>query len=193
MIGRASLALLLLLSLTGCVTASSPPPETPSPVSSSPTSASSSPSDEASSPAWAPTGVPVDPADYAHPDGGVAFDSPSGNIHCFYSEYSIAAPWWGCLLDSQTVVLPPGPDGACTGTFLDGAPIVPNGLAVDPSEPDDAPRSFCAGAGPAVVLDYGASLSYRDMACDSSEDGMTCRSVVSGRGFTLSRSDYQLY
>lgn len=69
----------------------------------------------------------------------------------------------------------------------------PNGLGVDADDPAAVPISFCAGAAEGVVLPYGASLTYRDMACDSSEDGMTCRSLISGHGFLLSRSDYQLY
>ncbi|WP_075123360.1 DUF6636 domain-containing protein, partial [Pseudomonas aeruginosa] len=125
--------------------------------------------------------------------GGVAFASPSGNIQCGFSEYGSNTPWWWCLLQSQTVVLPPDPRGACSGTDASGAPIAPNGLGVDASDPAALPVSFCAAAAGSEVLSYGTSLTYRDMACDSTEDGMICRSLVSGHGFRLSRSDYELY
>ncbi len=64
---------------------------------------------------------------------------------------------------------------------------------MDPPEPDATPTTFCAGSSGGLTLSYGMSLTYRDMGCDSTEDGMICRSLVSGHGFRLSRSDYEIF
>ena len=190
---RAALVFAALgLALAGCV-GTAPPDSIPStPTSTGSPTPISSPSAPIEPASWAPSGTPVDGADYAHPDGGVAFASPSGNIQCGYTQYREIEYWW-CVLGEFTVDLPPDPEGACTGTSADGTTIRPNGLSMDPHDPAAAAVSMCAGASEGRTLPYGSSLSYLDMGCDSTEDGMTCRSLVSGRGFRLSRSDYELF
>jgi hypothetical protein len=195
MIKAVAAVVLVFVALTGCVPAerNAPAPgESPSaPTPSVPSSAPPASSPSADPDPWIPKGSPADPATFAHPDGGIAFASPSGNIQCGYGEYG--AGWWWCLLHDQTVELPPDPQGSCTGTDVNGTPIAPNGLGVVAADPDARPQSFCAGAWDGPALAYGMSVTYRDMACESTEEGMTCRSLVSGHGFRLSRSDYQLY
>jgi len=186
---RVTVAFLVVFALAGCVGGAEPtppPPGRPSPIQTVEPSASPAPS----AAGWQPSGNPVDPAAYAHPDGGVAFSSPSGNIQCGYSTYREPG-WWWCLLVQYSVELPPSDE--CVGEYTDGSPITPNGLGVTGSDPDALPESFCAFAGEGPTLAYGQSIAYRDMACDSTEDGMTCRNLVSGHGFRLSRSDYELF
>jgi hypothetical protein len=141
--------------------------------------------------AWTPSGVPADPSAYANPDGGIVFSAPSGNLHCGYSEWG--GLWWWCLADELSVSLPPDPAGRCVGEYVGGAAIVPNGIGVIGADPDARPESFCAGSDESPVLPYGSSISYRDMGCESSDEGMTCRSLLTGAGFRLSRSDYELF
>jgi hypothetical protein len=184
-------AVFVVGAISGCVAAPSPIPDLVQASASPPPSVDATPS-ATTVESWAPSGQPANPADFEHGDGGIAFDSPSGNIHCGYSLYREPG-WWWCLLAEQTVELPAAPDGNCTGTYMDGTAIVPNGFGMDPTEPDATPTTFCAGSGDSPTLDYGMSLSYRDMGCDSTEDGMICRSLISGHGFRLSRSDYEIF
>lgn len=183
----ATFALLATIFLAGCTSAESGP--SPAPTNSASPSESTAPADEpsASAQAWRPTGTPQDAAGYVNADGGVVFSSPSGNLHCGYSEYPDATPWWWCVLEEQDVVLPPDPYGRCPEA------TEPNGLGVVADDPSARAESFCADGGDSPVLPYGSSISYRDMGCDSTGDGMTCRSLVTGVGFRLSRSDYELF
>lgn len=186
MIRIASTALLLVLVLTGCVPSPTPDPTAaPTPNPTEAPEATPTPTSGDDPAAWTPAGTPVDAAAYAHPDGGVVFSSPSGNIQCGYSHYSEPG-WWWCLLIEQTVELPAASEEACEG-------LTPNGLGVKGADPNATPESFCAGAVESLALPYGSSITYREMACDSTEDGMTCRSLESGHGFRLSRSDYELF
>src|SRR5690606_10625363 len=134
-----------------------------------------------------------DPSLFAHPDGGIVFTSPPSNTVCFYTEYGAHPPWWGCLLDEHTVELPPSTSADCLAVRPDGSLVRPNGLSFDPASPESAPVSICGAGHGEHELSYGSSVTYRDMGCDSTEDGMTCRSRETGRGFSLSRSHYAIY
>ncbi|WP_424465118.1 DUF6636 domain-containing protein [Pseudoclavibacter helvolus] len=47
---------------------------------------------------------------------------------------------------------------------------------------------------PAVsVLPYDTSVQYGDYRCKSAYDGMTCANLVTGKGFEVSRDDYELF
>jgi hypothetical protein len=151
-----------------------------------------SPASTASAVPWAPSGQPVDLAAYAHEDGGIAFASPSGEVQCGYSVYGELTSWW-CSLFGASIDLPPAPDGQCTGSYVDGSEIVPFGFAMAGGDPQARPHSICGGSSGSAAVASGSSISYRDMGCDSTEEGMICRSLVSGHGFRLSPSDYELF
>lgn len=197
MLRACALAFVVLVALTGCTFPESDPTSAESQQPSASPSAGSDPSvepepePEEEPEAWTPSGSAVDPALYGNDVDGMLFTSPSGKVQCWYStEFSTS---WGCLVPDQTVELPPDPGGECTGTYLGGAPIVPNGFIVSPGGSDAAPVTICAGITPGIALPYGSSLTYRDMACDSTESGMICRSLLSGSGFRLSKSDYEIH
>lgn len=186
-------ALVVVACLVGC-TPTDPvtPAATPAPTASGTPSASPEPEPEPDPESWTPSGSAADPAQFANADGGVAFASPTGDIQCFYSEYPGLEPWWGCVVSEHTVQLPPASADACVSTNADGTPVPPNGIGMK-TDADATPTTFCAGTGENPPLAYGASLTYRDMACDSTTVGMICRSLVTGRGFSLSASDYELF
>src|SRR5690606_9969042 len=123
----------------------------------------------------------------------IVFTSPSSNIVCFYTEYGAHPPWWGCLLDEHTVELPPSTSADCLAVRPDGSSVRPNGLSFDPASPESAPVSICGAGHGWHDLMYGASVTCLAMGCGSTEDGMTCRSRETGRGFSLSRSHYAIY
>lgn len=133
------------------------------------------------------TGAPTDPEPYlTGDDRTLAFDSPSGNIRCVYQLYA-NHEGWGCNLREQDVVLPaPDPESDCDGSATGFWVGVANGTYV--------PEPSCFGVFDAQpALAYGSSLTYHDMACDSTEDGVRCVSLTSGHGFQLSRSDYEVF
>jgi hypothetical protein len=176
-------AALVATAFAGCTPTSGV--ETPAPeqtVAAEPT--------EGSSPTPTPTplvsGAAVDPGAYAQGDDRtIWFDSPSGNIQCIYLLYR-TAEGWGCTVRQLTITLPVS-DGDCPSG-------VTTGFWVAVSEGSFSPEPSCSAVFDAApVLPYGSSLTYNDMACDSTEDGVRCASVTSGHGFRLSRSDYELF
>ncbi|MCS0500440.1 DUF6636 domain-containing protein [Protaetiibacter mangrovi] len=182
-----TIVLIAAISLVGCTSAAPAPTTSASPGESGAASATPSTAPSTPAEAWRPAGTAVDTAGYVGGDGGVVFSSPSGNLRCGYSEYPNTTPWWWCMLEEQSVVLPSDPHGKCPEA------VAPNGLGVLADDPAAVAESFCADAAESPALPYGSSISYRDMGCDSTEDGMTCRSLVTGAGFRLSRSDYELF
>ena len=180
---RGPLAVLVFaVVLVGCTPA---PPETAAPSAAPTVSVPSSSPTSSPTPDPVVTGDPADPALYAQGDDRtIWFSSPSGNIQCVYSLYG-ESEGWGCGLLEQEVQLPES-EGRCT--------TAANGFWVAVDSGSFVPAPSCVGVtsgGP--VLEYGASLTYLDMACDSTSDGMRCASLSSGQGFRISRSDYELF
>jgi hypothetical protein len=180
-------ALVVAVCLAGCVGTPAPSgPPTAAPVTTPSPDSSATDSPEPTT-APAVTGTPADPEPYlTGDDQTLAFDSPSGNIQCVYQLYG-DSEGWGCSLREQNVVLPP-PDPAsdCGGSAT--------GFWVGVSTGSYVPEPSCFGIYETKpVLPYGSSMTYHDMACDSTEDGVRCVSLTSGNGFQLSRSDYELF
>jgi hypothetical protein len=180
---RGSLAALAVaVVLVGCTPASPEPEATTAPPTAGTPSSAPTPSP---TPDPVVTGTPADPALYAQGDDRtIWFSSPSGNIQCLYSLYG-DSEGWGCALLEQEVQLP-APDGECATPA--------NGFWVAVDSGSFVPAAACVGVtSGSPTLEYGASLTYFDMACDSTSDGMRCTSLSSGQGFRLSRSDYELF
>jgi hypothetical protein len=182
--------------LAGCApTSSSPEPdddheETEETSSPTPTA---DPIPEVTPTEAAPQFAPVNPAEYLSNYGnGVEFDSPSLNIHCGI----FPAPdyeFYACSIDQYTYVdPPPAPDQvACAENISYGhgffAPL------------DGEVKVLCrGGAGeweidPHPVLEYGTSIKFGGVICESTSDHMGCRSLGGGHGFTLSRNSYTTF
>jgi hypothetical protein len=95
-----------------------------------------------------------------------AFKSPSGNVACVISTDRENGLFAQCELKSKGVGYSVRRRGRVT--TYDG-------------------RGYDDLAGQRFVLRYGRSIRRGDFRCTSRMSGMTCRSLVSGHGFTLSR------
>jgi pimeloyl-ACP methyl ester carboxylesterase len=122
----------------------------------------------------------VNPADYAMPYGGYAFDSPSGRFLCGIVPPIAGDPGMaGC--QGETRPVPPRP-ADCSPEIGWGG-----GMYVD----DDGRVDYvCAGGlmfsdGNAKVLPYGAVLAVSGMTCTSAETGMRCADDGTGHGFRI--------
>lgn len=138
------------------------------------TSASAEPSEQESSAAEEPSADPVSPA----PDSAQELDavaSPTGNITCSLEGDSV-----GCSVAEHRY----GDDieGCADGPFS----IVVAGEDAAP----DCSQEFGSGA---QTLAYGESAVNGDVACTSESSGMTCWNVMTGKGFTVSRSSYDTF
>lgn len=139
----------------------------------------------------------IDPAGFMTGQGGpgVEFDSPSGNIHCGIYTYP-SGPFYGCSIGDYHYA-DPDPDGTkagCEEQINYGGGFYAN--------LDDAGsvHVLCRGGamfggeiGGVGTLPYGTSVSYADVVCESYEDHMGCRSLVTGHGFTLARGEYSIF
>lgn len=104
-----------------------------------------------------------------------SFASPSGNISC-----TIDAERARCAIADFDFDAGEAPEG-CAVDY--GSVVVANndgaGYSCEES-PDGAPA--------ATSLDYGKTVSAHGMTCTSSEEGMSCASDSTGKGFTLARA-----
>ncbi|MEA2974397.1 MAG: hypothetical protein QOG82_2855 [Actinomycetota bacterium] len=109
------------------------------------------------------------------------FTSPTGNIGCYISPESVR-----CDIGDRDWEPPPKP-ADCDLDYGQGIALAAGG----------SPRIVCAGdtarARGTDPLPYGQSIQAGSMRCDSSESGMSCRDVETGRGFTISREDYTFF
>ena len=108
------------------------------------------------------------------------FSSPSGNIGCLIDRPSVR-----CDIGERSWE-PPAPPRGCKLDYGQGIEL-----------PAGAEAGFvCAGdtalrAGPALA--YGDSIAAGLLRCESSEAGMSCRDIESGRGFSLSHEGYEIF
>jgi hypothetical protein len=110
-----------------------------------------------------------------------AFRSPSGNVGCYldvdYVRCDIAEKNWS----------PPPRPADCEFDYGQGITMVPGGSA----------EFVCAGDTALVPdgnpLPYGESVTAGPLRCDSAESGITCRDTETGKGFSISRDEYQLF
>ena len=120
------------------------------------------------------------PADVAV-DESTAFVTPTGNIECFIDKVSVR-----CDIAEREWEPPKAPPD-CELDYGQGLTLSAGGAAA----------LVCAGdtvlGSSGQELAYGQSISAGLLRCDSSESGVTCRDVETGRGFTLSRESYELF
>ena len=125
-------------------------------------------------PAPAPAPVPAPP-----PPPPVAFSTPTGNIGCSLTPD-------GARCDIVDRAWDPGPPPAdCAATWGAGVQVGPQGAGL-----------VCAAdsvLGTAAPLDYGAVSEVGTFRCTSTEAGVRCEDLATGRGFALARTSYTLF
>lgn len=196
---------IVLLALTGCVSAPAAPAEpAASPSAGSTPDSTASTSDSTSDPAPAETIEPstapvtvVDPADYATTFGtsGVDFDSPSRNLRC--GILAQGGPLlWGCSVLEHSWTSPDAsPGDYCFEAMVrcgEGVEAISD-EAPHPRKRSDVAFAGELGLGDVRTLPYGSSLTYNDVTCASADTGMTCTHATSGHGFTVSESVYSTW
>jgi len=115
----------------------------------------------------------------AEPPAAVTFSSPSGNIGC-----SVTPEIARCDIVDR-VWEPGAPPAECTATWGVGVQVSPQGASLV-----CAADSVLGGQEP---LAYGATSEVGTYRCTSTEAGMRCEDVATGRGFALARTDYTLF
>ena len=127
---------------------------------------------------------------------GTAFNSPTGNIHCYGSAAVIQGKkqpaYVACSIVKERWAHPPRRPTPCNGDFV-------------PTEFDVSFRSaragvcrsdavpFC-GTGHCRVLAYGSHLDFGPLRCVSRSNGMTCRNKHGTQaGFRIAIQDYRLW
>ncbi len=125
---------------------------------------------------------------------GVEFDSPSGNIHCGIYSTGGVDDYFGCAIDEYT-----WEDPTPTGKALECSQMIHygGGFIVRAEGPTEV---LCRGGvmfggeyETVAVLPYGTSVTHGGAVCESAETGVTCRSLVTGAGFQLSKSKFSMF
>jgi hypothetical protein len=115
----------------------------------------------------------------------VFFHSPSKNIYCVIFRFHGKANG-RCDIKEHSWTAPHKPR-SCHLDYGNGAEVGPHG----------AGRFTCAGDTVIVrhhpTLRYGHSIKLGAIKCTSERTGMTCASVKSSHGFTLSRESYDFF
>jgi hypothetical protein len=180
----------LSLTLAACSGDADDAPAPPSPTAPSTTPPSTTPPSTTAAPATSATSLL--PSSTTPPSTGATtapttqtrrlarFQTPTGNIACDAREGSIR-----CDILEKSWTPPPKP----ADCDLDWG----SALALDS---DGAPVIVCVGdtvADPTLPrLAYGTASAAEGITCVSREDGLTCTSDRTRRGFFLSRARYQL-
>lgn len=123
---------------------------------------------------------------------GVVFDSPSVNIQCgIFPDPDLR--FFACSIKEYTYA-DPEPTGdliACAENISYGGGFI--------APLDGEVKVLCRGGvgewelESHAVLQYGASVTYGGVICESTSDHMGCRSLDTGHGFTLSRNSYSVF
>lgn len=136
-------------------------------------------------PAAAPAGpqVKVEAAPRVAPSG--QFLTPSGNIECgFLTEYLVCYLW-----TRQTPPAPRPTDCSHTMAWNTNTVMLNASGAQDGRCAGGAP--FNAGSG--KVLPYGSAMFDGDFGCLVEEAGLTCVHTGTGRGFFVSKENWQTF
>lgn len=108
------------------------------------------------------------------------FQSPTGNIGCAIDPESVR-----CDIGERDWKPTPRPAG-CDLDYGQGISLAAGGT----------PQFVCAGdttLGAGEQLAYGSSIAAGLLRCESGAEGMTCRDVESGRGFSIAREGYEIF
>lgn len=108
------------------------------------------------------------------------FTSPSGNIGCLIDRRSVR-----CDIEERAWEPPPAPK-SCKLDYGQGISLAAGGSA----------DFVCAGdtaLGDGGPLPDGESIAAGLLRCESAEDGISCRDLESGRGFTIAQESFELF
>ncbi|MEJ3654163.1 serine/threonine-protein kinase [Actinomycetes bacterium KLBMP 9759] len=125
----------------------------------------------------APVDAAVDPR-FGNP---ARFMTPSGNIACRMSATEVR-----CDLLAQTWDVPPPPP-TCRGTWAQGT-VLATGRAGELSCVADS-----VAAPDLAVLGYGEAVQLAGVVCVSRQTGVRCESRATLHGFSISKSDFELF
>lgn len=119
------------------------------------------------------------------------FSTPSGNIACnIYADGSGVS----CEVREHTWVMPASTDGPygrpCDFSFGGLEFYVSNGMPGKLGCYEGV--STFDGPNIGKTLDYGQTISYGTIACDSEASGVTCTDTSTGHFFRVSRENYEL-
>lgn len=108
--------------------------------------------------------------------------TPSGNIGC-----ELHSSWAECGIESYIQTERYGTDGDMP---LWWATLPEQGTA-GLSAKGDAPNYRGDNGGPAgQVLEYGESVTFGDITCDSESTGLTCTNTASGHSMTMNKREF---
>jgi hypothetical protein len=102
-----------------------------------------------------------------------SFASPSQNIACELGDSAL------CTIGEHDFA----PPADCSG---------PTTIAV-PRDGNAGPDCSQPVSGASSVLDYGQSATSGFFACTSEQSGMTCWNMLTGRGFSVARANFQTF
>jgi hypothetical protein len=111
--------------------------------------------------------------------GPTYFQLPSGNIGCYMDATAVRCD----IHDRQWS--PPAKPADCTLDYGQGISLSAG-----------RPSFVCAGdttLGGPDTLAYGAAARHGALVCNSTEAGVSCRNVTTGRGFSLARQAYSFF
>lgn len=178
----AAAALLAALVLGGC-SGGSAEEAAPAPLSTAAGATASDGASASADPSSGPTAQVVTTM--------TAFHAPSNNIFCYLAPVEGRGPYARCDIQEKTWTADP-PEAGCAGDW-GGAAGTRGSVGVG----DDEAAVLCATdtlvETPGEELAYGSSITMGDMTCSVTEKtGMTCTNAKTGRGFSVTRAEYDL-
>lgn len=194
--GALATVLAVCVVLNGCAGATPVAPDEASPSAAAPSLPTASTPEPTATPSPLAS---ADPADFAPVDfgTGVVFNSPDRNLACgILSVGDDAGPsLWGCAITEQEWAFSTAdPSDFC---FDSQVPCGRGIEALGSDEPHPRKRGDAAFeseySSTTRELPIGSSLTFDDVQCDSTESGITCSHLVSGHGFTISRTSNEIW
>ena len=156
-------------------------------VNTSETPAASAPSAPSAAPSARPSNAHlVNAFDYV----GKATDTPDTTGYYF----TTPSGKWRCAILTHTKAGCQASSGWRSGLGIQGEPDSTNAIAVDEEgDPQfvslDQPE-FALDSGSAKVLDFNKILAAAGFRCNVQESGVSCRSDMTGKGFTFSADGF---
>ncbi|MDO3635432.1 hypothetical protein [Mycolicibacterium arseniciresistens] len=123
------------------------------------------------------------------------FTTPSGNIRCVFDRDSGASPYVVCQLEDVDYVVPPGVAHDAAGKPCPSNTGSGNDVMLVQGEPGYVRCSFASistGVPDWPTLEYGDTMVFGAITCDSESSALTCTDTSSGHFFRVSRLAYEV-
>ncbi len=129
-------------------------------------------------------------------NGETSFNSPSGNITCWFGPRlagshgpdGLHEPSVACTIRDTIEPVPPRPEHChpniawfVSAVLIDGEPLT-----------GTCSNGALASTGPAAVLEYGQHIIVQGVRCTSMTTGVSCVDEASGKGFRVAREGIDL-